>query len=279
MMPSDKIEVFIPTYNRSKLLHKTLEQLLDGPLKECRITVVDDGCTDETERVTTDFARSHSNVIYVKHRINLGLVAAYFKCIDLMGSCQYTWILADDDDLDFSAAEDVMAEVDRGDSDLISVSADCHSLRMPGFRGHLGSAAHLRGFMKSHSFTPSLIFKSSLFTSEIVKDSYHYGFFLPQVIFLVRLIEALGDELSLYCSKKTVITQGRNRGYESYLYYQSWERVVEACKQGWLRDVIRNEHTNAEINTLRFGGFVLDTLHFPKWLHQLLTGRVTDIGR
>lgn len=51
------ISVVIPTYNRSRLLARTLASLPDDPHAPLEVIVVDDGSTDETERVVRECRR------------------------------------------------------------------------------------------------------------------------------------------------------------------------------------------------------------------------------
>src|SRR6185295_4577577 len=55
MCPRLDVSVVIPTYNRADFLVSTVTSVLDQTLKPAEVIVVDDGSTDETERVVRSF--------------------------------------------------------------------------------------------------------------------------------------------------------------------------------------------------------------------------------
>jgi glycosyltransferase involved in cell wall biosynthesis len=66
------ISVIIPTYNRSDLIAETIDSVLDQIYKPLEVIIVDDGSTDDTERVVSRYG---GNVKYVKIK-NSGVCTA-----------------------------------------------------------------------------------------------------------------------------------------------------------------------------------------------------------
>ncbi|MBK8382692.1 MAG: glycosyltransferase family 2 protein [Ignavibacteria bacterium] len=58
------ISVIIPTYNRAQLLRLTIESILLQTAEEIEILIIDDGSTDDTEKVVKEF--KHDNIKYFK---------------------------------------------------------------------------------------------------------------------------------------------------------------------------------------------------------------------
>lgn len=58
--------IVVPTYNREKLIKKTLISLLDQGYRNFEIIVVDDGSTDNTEEVVKSLR--HEKIMYVKKK-------------------------------------------------------------------------------------------------------------------------------------------------------------------------------------------------------------------
>ena len=50
-----KLSVIIPTHNRAEILKITLQKILEQEGVEFEVIVVDDGSTDDTERVVSNF--------------------------------------------------------------------------------------------------------------------------------------------------------------------------------------------------------------------------------
>jgi glycosyltransferase involved in cell wall biosynthesis len=66
--------VLIPTYNCGKFIKQALESVLQQPYTDYELIVVDDGSTDETEKVVKSII--DSRIIYIKNPQNLGISAA-----------------------------------------------------------------------------------------------------------------------------------------------------------------------------------------------------------
>lgn len=68
-----RVSVVIPTYNMSAYVPKAIESALAQTMAPCEVIVVDDGSTDDTERVVAEFG---DRVIYLKQPLNRGVSAA-----------------------------------------------------------------------------------------------------------------------------------------------------------------------------------------------------------
>lgn len=64
------ISVVIPTYNRAQLIIETINSVLNQTYKNLEIIVIDDGSTDETEKIIKNI--KDSRIRYLKHQQNLG---------------------------------------------------------------------------------------------------------------------------------------------------------------------------------------------------------------
>ncbi|MCD6577358.1 MAG: polyprenol monophosphomannose synthase [Anaerolineaceae bacterium] len=75
-----KTTIIIPTYNEAENLPKLLAILLDLPLADLCVLVVDDNSRDGTGKIADKFARTHPNRVSVIHRTGkLGLGSAYIQ--------------------------------------------------------------------------------------------------------------------------------------------------------------------------------------------------------
>ena len=61
------ISVIIPTYNREKLLKKTIESVLNQTIQANEIIIIDDGSTDKTRELVMSFKNSHLKYIFQKN--------------------------------------------------------------------------------------------------------------------------------------------------------------------------------------------------------------------
>ena len=72
---SPRVSVVVPVYNRESIVVETLVSVLDQSFGELELIVVDDGSTDGTRAVVTDFASRHPRV-RVESQANGGVAAA-----------------------------------------------------------------------------------------------------------------------------------------------------------------------------------------------------------
>jgi glycosyltransferase involved in cell wall biosynthesis len=70
------VSVILPTYNRAKLLPRSVESVLNQTYKNFELIIIDDGSTDNTKEVVQEYIRKDKRVIYLKHRKNKGGSAA-----------------------------------------------------------------------------------------------------------------------------------------------------------------------------------------------------------
>lgn len=97
----DVLEIVIPTYNRAEVLKKTLNTLLESPIKECLITILDNNSTDKTAEIVQTVQKEHSNIKYIKNRYNFGLAGNLCKAMTIPEK-KYFGIVFDDTGFDFS---------------------------------------------------------------------------------------------------------------------------------------------------------------------------------
>lgn len=78
-----RVTVFTPTYNRAHLLHRVYGSLADQTFKDFEWLIIDDGSTDETETVVSEFAaRSDLRIRYYK-QANKGKAASINEALAL----------------------------------------------------------------------------------------------------------------------------------------------------------------------------------------------------
>ena len=88
-----RVDVIIPTYNRSERLLKALDSVFSQTFKDIRIIVVDDGSTDATSEVLYPFM---NRITYLRHERNKGVSAARNSGI-MAGSAPLLAFLDSDD--------------------------------------------------------------------------------------------------------------------------------------------------------------------------------------
>ena len=70
----EKISVIVPVYNREQKIRKSIQSVIEQTYSNLEIIVVDDGSTDNTERVVKEIP--DESIIYIKQPVNQGVSAA-----------------------------------------------------------------------------------------------------------------------------------------------------------------------------------------------------------
>lgn len=70
------ISVIIPSYNSGKFLNEAIESAVNQTYKNLEIIIVNDGSSDNTEKIAKEWQFKDSRVKYFKHQQNKGLAAA-----------------------------------------------------------------------------------------------------------------------------------------------------------------------------------------------------------
>jgi glycosyltransferase involved in cell wall biosynthesis len=200
---SQKLEIFIITYNRESLLLGTLSQLENSPFSNCKISVLDNKSTDNTFLIAQDQKKNFRHLNVISNKINIGANANIIRAIELSNSV-YTWVLCDDDKYDFSDCEDVIDVILNEKSNLIHMGA--HE-EYWGFSATFSSPKELIAegypYFKYCSFLPCNLFRTQLFYDSIIQAYSNIANWLPHMPFLIDFYKR--DE-NIYIAKNRIVT-------------------------------------------------------------------------
>lgn len=226
-MHKSELEIVIITYNRYTFLDKTLQQLLLSPFAGCRITVLDNCSTDATRDTCVRLSSSFPDFRVITHRVNIGGNANYLRAVEFSTST-YTWVLCDDDFLDFSHCDDVIDAINSGEFDLVEVGA---TERGGWSRGVATSARKMvdqgLDYHFRLSFFPAYIFRTSLFDSACFCWGYkHIDRLYPQFAFLNKSVR---EDFSIYLAKTRIVIRNdvNDNSFSPLAWYAAW---VTCCR-------------------------------------------------
>lgn len=199
------LEVAVITYNRATALERTLEQLAASPFAGCRLTVLDNCSTDGTPDVCARFAERFPELRVVRHVRNIGAEANYLRAIEMLER-PYGWVLCDDDELDFSDCDDVIAAIEEGEVDVLSVGAPARSA-WSGGRTTMG-ALRTRSYLvySVFVFMPNTIYRTAAIDAAALVDGYrNVQNLYPMFPFVRRLIER---DAPVHVSRTMLVRRG-----------------------------------------------------------------------
>ena len=130
------VSVVIPSYNHANFIVKTLESVLNQTHKSIQLIIVDDGSTDDSEFVISQFLIKHhvENVLFLKQK-NMGVSEAINTGI-LRSSGKYIFLLASDDIINPWAIKGMLEKFDRPEvgmvyGDASFIDAQSNSMSIP----------------------------------------------------------------------------------------------------------------------------------------------------
>lgn len=210
-MLKDTLEIILITYNRKPFLQNTFKQLLaeTSPVKDLDITVLDNCSTDGTSDYLKELCSKHPNIKHIRHNRNIGGNANIARAFETV-SKPYFWILADDDNYDFSAWQQVEDAI-KDNADLIVVNTEI-------IKGKMNYGKLIRIL----TFLPANIFKSTYITPEIlININYNISTWFPHMAVICEVFNRNGKIKIL---DKNLVISGKenNNGIE---YHRRTEAI------------------------------------------------------
>ena len=204
-MIADHLELALITYNRAAALDHTLERLAASPFAACRLTVLDNRSTDATPEVCARWEDRFADFHVVRHRRNVGGEANYLRALEGLVR-PYGWVLCDDDELDFSDCDDVIAAIEEGEVDVLSVGAPGREA-WPGGRTTMSALrdADFRVY-GVFVFMPNTIYRTAAIDQAALLDGYrNIDNLYPMFPFVRRLVER---DAPVHVSRRMLVHRG-----------------------------------------------------------------------
>lgn len=114
-----KVSVCVPVYNGARYLRECLDSVMAQTYRDVEVIIVDDGSTDESAAIASDYANRDSRIRLFRNVSNLGLVNNWNHSVRLANGEWIKFLFQDD----LLAPECLarMLEIDKGEADLIVV--------------------------------------------------------------------------------------------------------------------------------------------------------------
>lgn len=209
------VSVIVPAYNAGQYIIACLESLVHQTLKDMEIIVIDDGSTDNTGNIISEYQRQHSLIIAISQSNsgvsasrNAGLSVAHGKYIGFVDA---------DDTVDFDMFAQLYAKAEEENADLVQcwhykIDGTERLLRKPG-RDCVGESIYAN---------PKIISKQTfyvwdkLFRRSIIQE---YGIKFPSLAYHEDICFLIEYELHA----KNIIE------VPQILYNYNWKNVGSAC--------------------------------------------------
>lgn len=218
-----------------------MEQLRDSDFSKCQIVIMNNSSTDSTQNVFYDFSKDFVELSIINHQYNIGANANILRSLEMCEK-DYCWVLADDDDFDFSFTQDVKDALIQSNYKLIHVGGHDDNRRTGGSVFNINDLIS-KGypFFKYGSFIPSNIIKKDFFLRGYLVAGYNnIANSYPHMPFLQGLY--LNND-KIYVSRNRIVTPGDLvSSYDSTSWFLWWMRTADLFKLKRDRRLFFNDH-------------------------------------
>ena len=91
------ISLVVTVFNKESTLRKCLNSIIENNLEDCEIILINDGSTDNSEKIILEYVEKYDNIFYYYHE-NLGLSKTRRDAINY-ANCKYIVFMDSDDSI------------------------------------------------------------------------------------------------------------------------------------------------------------------------------------
>lgn len=109
----DKVSIIVPIFNSQDFLGKCIESIQNQSYRHLEIILINDGSSDDSERIAKSYAREDSRIVY-QHITNSGVSVARNTGLSLATS-EYIMFVDSDDIIESDSVEKLMNAIETAD--------------------------------------------------------------------------------------------------------------------------------------------------------------------
>jgi glycosyltransferase involved in cell wall biosynthesis len=92
-----KVDIIVPCYNYARFLERCVRSVLDQPVRDLRVLIIDDASSDNSLSVAKKLAETDPRVSIIAHAQNMGHIATYNEGLLDWATSDYSLLLSADD--------------------------------------------------------------------------------------------------------------------------------------------------------------------------------------
>lgn len=116
------VSVIIPIYNTDKYLDECIQSILNQTYKNIEIILVNDGSTDDSDKICKRYNEQYQNIIYIS-QTNKGVSVARNNGLDA-ATGEYVYFMDSDDKIDSKFIKTSIMTAENNDSDVVIVACN-----------------------------------------------------------------------------------------------------------------------------------------------------------
>ena len=217
---NNNLAIFIPTYNRPKILKSNLVNIIDQAQEfEIPVYVSDDSNNKETKIIIEEYMKNY-NFLYYKHNIpSLGHDKNIVSCLSNK-EFKYIWLMGDSMSISDNALKNILNIIKLESPNIISCGAENRSIGIES--GHIYDKDYiLEKFGWHNTLTGTTIYSKDALSFVENLDLLECKNF-PQISIIFK---ALNKKCSFYWENKTLIYAHKDK--ESYWQKNIFETFID----------------------------------------------------
>lgn len=172
----------------------------------------------------------------IRHKKNIGSSPNYLRAVEL-SNLKYTWVLCDDDPLDFSDCADVIDAIKSGKYDVLLIGDPQDIVWEGGIETNTKELIDKSGrYYDILGFIPTCIFKTEIYDSKCIFDGYYnVPNIYPHFPFINKTVE---ENSSVYMSRTKMVYKGGEinlPGFPAINIFIGWINSCQMIKDKKIR--------------------------------------------
>ncbi len=221
-----KVSVIVPAFNVEKYIEKCINSLLEQTLKEIEVIIIDDGSTDRTGEIITEFAKKDDRIIFLRQD-NRGPSAARNHGMEIAKG-KYISFVDSDDWIDEDFLEKLYNSASKRGADITCATAMRkreHSEKYRVFYGEEKQYTTLKEKIEVCGIPNSCYVWNKLYRSDLIhgkrfKEGVYFEdmLWLPEVIKSSNLLVTVPNTQYYYRANSTSIVKKNSdkKQHDSY---------------------------------------------------------------
>ena len=83
MKTTPRVSVIMPAYNVEQFVAEAIESILNQTFTDFEFIIVNDGSTDNTAKIITEYAKKDKRIKFINNKKNAGFITASNQCLDI----------------------------------------------------------------------------------------------------------------------------------------------------------------------------------------------------
>ena len=207
-----KVSIIVPVYNVEKYLEKCLDSLVNQSFKNIEIIIVNDGSTDNSEKIINKYCQKYHNIKYLKKK-NGGLSSARNYGLKFAKG-EYILFVDSDDYIDNNMVELMYNAIIKDDNDIVVCEFNYdYGNKKVRSNSNLDYTSDLK---KKYLLTPPMacirLYKRNIFNNIKFKEGIYYEDLEinPKMVLYTKKISFINKALYNYVIHDNSIMRSKN---------------------------------------------------------------------